>query len=60
MSKCIEKPTNRREPISFSTVIDYEYPVCGHVRTSKNGCESHVYKKHNDWAHEDSKKKFMG
>lgn len=59
MSKCIEKATNRRGPIPFSTAIDYECPVCSYITASKSGCENHGYKKHNDWAHEDSVKKFM-
>ncbi len=56
MSKCIERPSNRRGPVPFSNAIDYICPVCDHVSTSQGGCNSHIYKEHNEWAKEDTNK----
>lgn len=48
MSKCIERAGNR------TLLFDYECPVCHNIYSSKGSCNSHVYKKHREWAHKNA------
>lgn len=54
MSKCIERLGNRTILGCFGQLLDYECPVCHNTNYSKGSCNSHVYKKHREWAHENT------
>lgn len=56
MSKCIEKPGNRAVLGGLGRLFDYECPICHDTYSSKGSCTSHVYKKHQEWALEDTQK----
>lgn len=54
MTKCIEIPGNRTALGGLAQLLDYECPVCHNTYSSKGSCNSHVYKKHRQWAHKDT------
>ncbi len=47
MAKCIER-------VGKDQYLCYECPVCHKTYQSKDSCRSHTYRKHREWAFNDS------